>query len=122
MIDNDHYRFRQFAKIIIAGLTTFRHWLMERPYGACLIIIFARNFLVLAQRRFYHYYLSIVAYFTSTYYFSFMYSYFYYLFQDSCRSTGEESIVLVTDYPDAVHNFLLSQRLTTLLGNFPEVK
>ncbi|EXB88427.1 Abnormal spindle-like microcephaly-associated-like protein [Morus notabilis] len=40
--------------------------------------------------------------------------------QDSHRSSGEESIVLVTDYPDAVHNFLLSQRLTTLLGNFPE--
>lgn len=26
-----------------------------------------------------------------------------------------------TDYPDAVHNFILSQKLTTLLGNFPEV-
>ncbi|XP_024024702.1 abnormal spindle-like microcephaly-associated protein homolog isoform X2 [Morus notabilis] len=41
--------------------------------------------------------------------------------KDSHRSSGEESIVLVTDYPDAVHNFLLSQRLTTLLGNFPEI-
>nr|GFA95570.1 hypothetical protein [Tanacetum cinerariifolium] len=26
-----------------------------------------------------------------------------------------------SDYVDAVHNFLLSQKLTTLLGNFPEV-
>ena len=25
-----------------------------------------------------------------------------------------------TDYPDAVHNFILSQKLTTLLGDFPE--
>ncbi|KAF4372521.1 hypothetical protein F8388_027194 [Cannabis sativa] len=41
--------------------------------------------------------------------------------KDSCRSNTEESIVLVADYPDAVHNFLLSQKLTTLLGNFPEV-
>lgn len=27
----------------------------------------------------------------------------------------------VSDYTDAVHNFILSQKLTTLLGNFPEV-
>jgi hypothetical protein len=26
------------------------------------------------------------------------------------------------DYTDSVHNFLLSQKLTTLLWNFPEVK
>ncbi|PON84060.1 Beta-catenin [Trema orientale] len=41
--------------------------------------------------------------------------------KDSCRSSTEESIVLVADYLDAVHNFLLSQKLTALLGNFPEV-
>ncbi|KAL5578866.1 hypothetical protein UlMin_011308 [Ulmus minor] len=41
--------------------------------------------------------------------------------KNSCRSSSEESIVLATDYADAVHNFLLSQKLTTLLGNFPEV-
>lgn len=34
---------------------------------------------------------------------------------------GEESIVSPTDYVDAVHNFALSQKLTALLGNFPEV-
>ena len=53
--------------------------------------------------------------------FALLYSYFDYLFQDFRRSNTEESIVLVTDYPDAVHNILLSQKLTTLLGNFPEV-
>lgn len=47
--------------------------------------------------------------------------FYYFCSQDPCRLTGEESIMLVSDYPDAVHNFLLSQKLTTLLGNFPEV-
>ncbi|KAK4755067.1 hypothetical protein SAY87_008824 [Trapa incisa] len=36
-------------------------------------------------------------------------------------SKGEESIMSASDYPDAVHNFVLSQRLTALLGDFPEV-
>lgn len=27
----------------------------------------------------------------------------------------------VNDYSDAVYNFILSQKLTALLGNFPEV-
>jgi len=35
------------------------------------------------------------------------------------RSKG--SIVSMRDTTDAVHNFVLSQKLTTLLGNFPEV-
>ncbi|PKI61011.1 hypothetical protein CRG98_018573 [Punica granatum] len=44
----------------------------------------------------------------------------------SCSSAqkgikGEESIVSASDYPDAVHSFVLSQRLTALLGEFPEV-
>lgn len=34
---------------------------------------------------------------------------------------GEESIMSASDYPDAVHNFVLSQRLIALLGDFPEV-
>ncbi|KAK0577950.1 hypothetical protein LWI29_002761 [Acer saccharum] len=34
---------------------------------------------------------------------------------------GEESIMSATDYHDAFHNFILSQKLTKLLGNFPEV-
>ncbi|KAK8664866.1 hypothetical protein V6N13_084639 [Hibiscus sabdariffa] len=34
---------------------------------------------------------------------------------------GDESIMSATDYTDAVHNFVLSQKLTALLGNFPEV-
>ncbi|KAL5773413.1 hypothetical protein ACOSP7_013002 [Xanthoceras sorbifolium] len=43
----------------------------------------------------------------------------------SCSSKdearGEESIMSATDYNDAFHNFILSQKLTKLLGNFPEV-
>ncbi|KAB2601009.1 abnormal spindle-like microcephaly-associated protein-like protein [Pyrus ussuriensis x Pyrus communis] len=41
--------------------------------------------------------------------------------KDRNKSSQEESIMLATDYSDAVHNFLLSQKLLTLLGNFPEV-
>ncbi|KAF5474772.1 hypothetical protein F2P56_006637 [Juglans regia] len=41
--------------------------------------------------------------------------------KDSQKATSKESIMSATDYPDAVHNFILSQKLTTLLGNFPEV-
>ncbi|KAB2600965.1 abnormal spindle-like microcephaly-associated protein-like protein [Pyrus ussuriensis x Pyrus communis] len=41
--------------------------------------------------------------------------------KDRNKSSHEESIMLATDYSDAVHNFLLSQKLLTLLGNFPEV-
>ncbi|KAI3680544.1 hypothetical protein L6452_35317 [Arctium lappa] len=37
------------------------------------------------------------------------------------KETNEASIMSTSDYVDAVHNFLLSQKLTTLLGNFPEV-
>ncbi|KHG19323.1 Abnormal spindle-like microcephaly-associated protein [Gossypium arboreum] len=40
--------------------------------------------------------------------------------QDSHEPRGEKSIMSATDYTDAVHNFILSQKLTTLLGNFPE--
>ncbi|XP_007026043.2 PREDICTED: abnormal spindle-like microcephaly-associated protein homolog isoform X2 [Theobroma cacao] len=41
--------------------------------------------------------------------------------KDSHETRGEESIMSATDYTDAVHNFVLSQKLTALLGNFPEV-
>ncbi|WCJ20235.1 hypothetical protein M5689_002483 [Euphorbia peplus] len=37
------------------------------------------------------------------------------------HESSRESIMSVTEYADAVHNFILSQKLTTLLGNFPEV-
>ncbi|XP_076959429.1 uncharacterized protein LOC143635490 [Bidens hawaiensis] len=37
------------------------------------------------------------------------------------KETNGTSIMSASDYVDAVHNFLLSQKLTTLLGNFPEV-
>ncbi|XP_022036907.1 abnormal spindle-like microcephaly-associated protein homolog isoform X1 [Helianthus annuus] len=37
------------------------------------------------------------------------------------KETNGASIMSASDYVDAVHNFLLSQKLTTLLGNFPEV-
>ncbi|KAL4309998.1 hypothetical protein GQ457_01G042960 [Hibiscus cannabinus] len=41
--------------------------------------------------------------------------------EDSHDPRGEESIMSATDYTDAVHNFMLSQKLMTLLGNFPEI-
>lgn len=41
--------------------------------------------------------------------------------QTLLEARGEESIVSITDYTDAFHNFILSQKLTMLLGNFPEV-
>ncbi|GMI72737.1 hypothetical protein like AT4G21820 [Hibiscus trionum] len=41
--------------------------------------------------------------------------------KDSHDPRGEESIMSATDYTDAVHNFMLSQKLITLLGNFPEI-
>ncbi|KAF7840638.1 abnormal spindle-like microcephaly-associated protein-like protein [Senna tora] len=42
-------------------------------------------------------------------------------FKEVNQKSGKESIMSVNDYSDAVHNFILSQKLTTLLGNFPEV-
>ena len=44
---------RQFVKSMILRLTTFLHWLMEKPYGACLTITSAENFLVLVLTRWY---------------------------------------------------------------------
>ncbi|CAL5408373.1 unnamed protein product [Camellia sinensis] len=41
--------------------------------------------------------------------------------KDVRETSGETSIMSVSDYTDAVHSFILSQKLTTLLGNFPEV-
>uniref|UniRef100_A0A2N9F0U2 Calponin-homology (CH) domain-containing protein n=1 Tax=Fagus sylvatica TaxID=28930 RepID=A0A2N9F0U2_FAGSY len=41
--------------------------------------------------------------------------------EDPQKASGKESIMSAIDYPDAVHNFIFSQKLTTLLGNFPEV-
>ncbi|KAE7995452.1 hypothetical protein FH972_000241 [Carpinus fangiana] len=41
--------------------------------------------------------------------------------KDFKKTSSKDSIMSATDYPDAVHNFILSQKLTTLLGNFPEV-
>ncbi|GKB16450.1 abnormal spindle-like microcephaly-associated protein, partial [Tanacetum coccineum] len=53
----------------------------------------------------------------------------YYFRKEHCNDTSNKelketngvSIMSASDYVDAVHNFLLSQKLTTLLGNFPEV-
>ncbi|CAK9176695.1 unnamed protein product, partial [Ilex paraguariensis] len=42
-------------------------------------------------------------------------------FKDLRETNGEASIMSAAEYTDAVHNFILSQKLTTLLGNFPEV-
>ncbi|XP_024993000.1 abnormal spindle-like microcephaly-associated protein homolog [Cynara cardunculus var. scolymus] len=49
----------------------------------------------------------------------------YYFRKEHCKDRSNKvcplSIMSTSDYVDAVHNFLLSQKLTTLLGNFPEV-
>ncbi|KAK6149768.1 hypothetical protein DH2020_017293 [Rehmannia glutinosa] len=42
-------------------------------------------------------------------------------FKDPDGTRGEVSIMSAIEYTDAVHNFILSQKLTSLLGNFPEV-
>ncbi|XP_071737666.1 uncharacterized protein [Rutidosis leptorrhynchoides] len=42
-------------------------------------------------------------------------------FREDVKEINEVSIMSASDYVDAVHNFLLSQKLTSLLGNFPEV-
>ncbi|KAL6567489.1 hypothetical protein OROGR_001157 [Orobanche gracilis] len=41
--------------------------------------------------------------------------------KDPNGAKGEVSIMSVMDYTDAVYNFILSQKLTSLLGKFPEV-
>ncbi|KAJ6934913.1 hypothetical protein NC652_010022 [Populus alba x Populus x berolinensis] len=41
--------------------------------------------------------------------------------KDPHESRREESLMSAIDYTDSVHNFLLSQKLTTLLWNFPEI-
>ncbi|VVB12156.1 unnamed protein product [Arabis nemorensis] len=40
---------------------------------------------------------------------------------DPSGTQGPQSVMSNTDYNDAVHNFVLSQKLTALLGSFPEV-
>ncbi|KAL0353246.1 UNVERIFIED_CONTAM: Abnormal spindle-like microcephaly-associated protein [Sesamum angustifolium] len=42
-------------------------------------------------------------------------------FKDPDGTKREVSIMSAIEYTDAVHNFILSQKLTSLLGNFPEV-
>ena len=37
-------------------------------------------------------------------------------------TVAEASLMSTANYTDAVHNFLMSQKLTTLLGKFPEVR
>ncbi|KOM33818.1 hypothetical protein LR48_Vigan01g337400 [Vigna angularis] len=41
--------------------------------------------------------------------------------QEVSIKSGKASIMSVDEYSDALYNFILSQKLTTLLGNFPEV-
>lgn len=43
------------------------------------------------------------------------------LLQALCETDEDVSIVSAVDYTDAVHNFILSQKLPLLLGKFPEV-
>lgn len=44
------------------------------------------------------------------------------MYEEPTKTSGESSIMSVANYTDAVHNFLMSQKLTTLLGKFPEVR
>lgn len=105
---------------MVSRSRSFLHWLMEKPYGAYLIIIFARIFIVLVLWRCYIYSFPL---------FQIIFNYrsvsicFILIIwsQDSQKAGGRESIMSAIDYPDAVHNFIFSQKLTTLLGNFPEV-
>uniref|UniRef100_A0A0R0J8H5 Calponin-homology (CH) domain-containing protein n=1 Tax=Glycine max TaxID=3847 RepID=A0A0R0J8H5_SOYBN len=41
--------------------------------------------------------------------------------QEVNKKSGKASIMSVNEYSDALYNFILSQKLTRLLGNFPEV-
>ncbi|XP_038893578.1 abnormal spindle-like microcephaly-associated protein homolog isoform X2 [Benincasa hispida] len=41
--------------------------------------------------------------------------------KDPQKTNGEESIMSVTRCSDAAHNFILLQKLTSLLGDFPEI-
>lgn len=43
---------RWSAKSMIIRLTVFLQWLMEKPYGACLIFTSGRKLVVLVLRRF----------------------------------------------------------------------
>lgn len=43
-------------------------------------------------------------------------------YEEHTKTSGEASIMSAANYTDAVHNFLMSQKLTTLLGKFPEVR
>ncbi|KAK1368402.1 Calponin-homology (CH) domain-containing protein [Heracleum sosnowskyi] len=43
------------------------------------------------------------------------------MYEEHTKTSEEASIMCAANYTDAVHNFLMSQKLTTLLGKFPEV-
>lgn len=47
--------------------------------------------------------------------------YFSILLQEVYEKGGKTSIMSVNEYSDALYNFILSQKLIMLLGNFPEV-
>lgn len=44
------------------------------------------------------------------------------MYEEHTKTSEEASIMCAANYTDAVHNFLMSQKLTTLLGKFPEVR
>lgn len=41
--------------------------------------------------------------------------------QDPTKTNDEESIMSITHCSDSAYNFILLQKLTSLLGDFPEV-
>lgn len=46
----------------------------------------------------------------------------YGMHEEHTKTSGEASIMSAANYTDAVHNFLMAQKLTRLLGKLPEVR
>lgn len=90
---------------------------MVKQCGACLITISEKNIVMLALTWY-----ALLAFLSCfiCFYDHAVHCCMFVDFKDP-KETNGMSIMSASDYADAVHNFLLSQKLTTLLGNFPEV-
>jgi len=106
---------------MIIKLIILLRWLTVKPYGVCLTTISVKNFLVLILQR-YGMSCSFIGFQALQILLSHVLFSLHLFPQDPHESRREESLMSAIDYTDSVHNFLLSQKLTTLLWNFPEVK
>lgn len=114
-----HFVCRRFVKVTISRLKILLPWLMEKPCGVCLIITSGRNFIVPVLTMYcLNHFLLCWSCFTD---FQSFWIIVVICSQDPNERNGKKSIISATDCTDAAHNFILSQKLTTLLGNFPEV-